>query len=70
MPSEKETTDLKRCPFCGGRPFVERGTICVYYVRCDGYAAHGAPVEAMRYEWDEPAAHKAAAKAWNRRKAA
>ena len=59
--------ELKNCPFCGGRAFIERESICVYKVCCDDCMACGAPVEEMEYEWNEDKAHKDATKVWNQR---
>ena len=67
--SKSETTP-RPCPHCGdASPYVERESICVFYVRCD-CSAQGPKVERMSYEWNQPAAHRAAIKAWNRRKMA
>ena len=68
--SDDQKTTLAKCPFCGGAPYIERASVCVYYVRCNACSAQGSPVEAMRYERDEAAARRAATKVWNRRKSA
>lgn len=61
---------ISACPFCGPSSspvYVGRRSICVYYVRCDGCATEGPPVEHGAYEANEARAERDAIRAWNRR---
>lgn len=64
----RRAVKFRPCPFCGSADvFAERVDICVYRAFCNGCAAHGPPVEKLKYESHEGNPEADAAKAWNKR---
>ena len=70
-------TELKRCPFCGGKPYLESKhrafiggkTTKVSYVRCSVCNARSGRVELSKYGKTSFSvdANKEAIEAWNKR---